>query len=187
MSSRCSSSTCLNGNCQGCRNGSKFCNDPRCFPNCPDCTGETSINCVNKRDGWDWGLIIIITALAIFLLLLAAWGWYNSSTTNKIAKESMGQNPYYYPYQYHQYPAEYYQGTYEQAPPAAANPHHRAIDASLDVNIQATDDIPIANIIPDIPPARIDGTPSVASAQAPAIPSRPASVSASKIRGPQDW
>ena len=80
MTSRCSSSSCLNGNCQGCKNGVKYCNDPRCYPNCPDCSEETSVNCVKKRDGWDLALMIIITVLSILALILIglmAWGWYN--------------------------------------------------------------------------------------------------------------
>jgi hypothetical protein len=68
--SRCSSSSCLNGNCEGCKNGVKFCNDPRCFPDCPDCEDEKKKVCVTKRDGIDWTLIIIIGILALLLLIL---------------------------------------------------------------------------------------------------------------------
>lgn len=83
MSSRCLSNSCKNGNCEGCRNGSKYCNDPRCYPNCPDCDNETQMKCVNRRDGWDWTLIIILTGLALISLLLVAWmiwGHYSAPT-----------------------------------------------------------------------------------------------------------
>lgn len=70
MSSYCLSSTCLNGNCPGCKNGSKFCNDPRCYPNCPDCSDETETECLGGRKGWDWTLIIIIGVLALLVLIL---------------------------------------------------------------------------------------------------------------------
>ena len=70
MSSRCSSSTCLIGNCQGCKDGSKFCNDPRCFPNCPDCSDETKLECFGVRNGWYCTLIIIIGVLVLFILIL---------------------------------------------------------------------------------------------------------------------
>lgn len=83
MTSRCSNSSCLNGNCQGCRNGVKFCNDPRCYPNCPDCDGESSIDCVTRRDGWDWGLLIAITALALLAIFFLAWGFFSYSKMEK--------------------------------------------------------------------------------------------------------
>ncbi len=77
--SRCLSSSCLNGNCEGCKIGVKFCNDPRCFPDCPDCSDETSSSCVNRRDGLDWTLIIIIGILTLLLLILIVIGWNNNS------------------------------------------------------------------------------------------------------------
>lgn len=75
--SRCSSVTCLNGNCQGCRNGIQYCNDPRCFPNCPDCSGKSSLKCVSRRDNWDWGLIVSILVLALVAILLLFWFNYS--------------------------------------------------------------------------------------------------------------
>lgn len=70
MSSYCSSPSCLNGNCPGCKKGSKYCNDPRCYPDCPDCSGETNLECLGGRNGWDWTLIIIIGILALLVLIL---------------------------------------------------------------------------------------------------------------------
>lgn len=77
MSARCSSMTCLNGNCQGCRNGTRYCNDPRCYPNCPDCEGITSEKCESKRSGTEWGLQIAITVLAVVALGLMLWGYFS--------------------------------------------------------------------------------------------------------------
>jgi len=70
MSAYCSSPSCLNGNCPGCKNGSKFCNDPRCYPDCPDCSGETELECLGGRTGWDWTIIIIIGILVLLVLIL---------------------------------------------------------------------------------------------------------------------
>ncbi len=88
MSSRCLSSECLNGNCEGCKNKSKFCDDPRCFPNCPDCSGETSSTTVPKRTGLDWAIIIIIGVLSVALLvLLVIIGWRWSCSGDKVTKK----------------------------------------------------------------------------------------------------
>ena len=64
MSSRCSSDSCVNGNCVGCKDGSLFCNDPRCYPDCPDCPKEDNNNS-------DWVLILIILILVGVLLIFA--------------------------------------------------------------------------------------------------------------------
>lgn len=72
MSNRCSTSTCLNGNCPGCKNGVLFCEDPRCFPNCQDCNTNTASNS-------NWILITVILILLGILLLLAVvvgFGWF---------------------------------------------------------------------------------------------------------------
>lgn len=34
---RCEDDSCQDGNCIGCRNGVRWCEDPRCHPNCPNC------------------------------------------------------------------------------------------------------------------------------------------------------
>lgn len=72
---RCSNILCENGNCIGCKNGQLYCQDPRCFPNCPNCENTTD-DCVNTKDGWDWALLIIILSLSLVLLLLLAWTWW---------------------------------------------------------------------------------------------------------------
>ncbi len=82
MSARCSTVTCLNGNCQGCRNGSRFCNDPRCYPNCPDCEGITEKRCKNMRSSMEWGLIIAITVLVLIAIGLLLWSYFSSRRQN---------------------------------------------------------------------------------------------------------
>ena len=97
MSSRCLSSSCLNGNCEGCKNKVKFCNDPRCYPDCPDCSDETSSSCVNRRDGWDWTFLAIIGALALVLLIILlymGWGTFNNGTNNESSTLYVPTNEY---------------------------------------------------------------------------------------------
>ena len=90
MSARCSSATCLNGNCQGCRNGTRYCNDPRCYPNCPDCEGITSKKCESKRSGMEWGILIAIAVLALAALGLMLWGYFSYRRQLK-AQEGEGE------------------------------------------------------------------------------------------------
>ncbi len=187
MSSRCSSSTCLNGNCQGCRNGSKYCNDPRCYPNCPDCSGETSINSISKRSTWQWILLVIITVLAVFLLILIVWGMYSSSDKDDSVQDQ--DQGVYYPQDYYQYQQQYQQPQYqeqqlEQAPPSISTyrPYEREIDASLDVD-SAGSDIPMTTMLPDVSSVDLSNlsTPTVSSAKP--APMRQINVPDTKIRG----
>lgn len=86
MSNRCMSETCLNGNCPGCKNGEKYCEDPRCYPDCPDCSGETKLYCLGGRTGWDWTLIIIIGVLVLLVLVLfivMGVRWRSQKTTTE--------------------------------------------------------------------------------------------------------
>ena len=68
--SSCQSPTCQNGNCEGCKNGKTWCNDPRCFPYCRDCqlpkNHETNANIVV------WLLFSLLGA--IFIILLVGYG-----------------------------------------------------------------------------------------------------------------
>ena len=80
MSSRCvSSPTCPNGNCVGCRNGSLFCNDPRCYPDCPDCNIKVG------NSNWVLNMIILIL-LGVLLIVsfIVIYDWYKSR--NKAAE-----------------------------------------------------------------------------------------------------
>jgi len=72
MTDYCLSSNCLNGNCIGCQNGKQYCNDPRCFPNCPNCPVEN-----NKRNIWDWILVGVIIVLIILIIILFVFSFSN--------------------------------------------------------------------------------------------------------------
>ena len=66
MSNPCvASSNCINGNCPGCRNGTSYCNDPRCYPNCANCTTS-----VPNNNNW-----IIITIILVLLGVLLVLGF----------------------------------------------------------------------------------------------------------------
>ena len=66
MSNPCIPSTnCINGNCPGCRNGTSYCNDPRCYPNCVNCTTS-----VPNNNNW-----IIITIILVLLGVLLVLGF----------------------------------------------------------------------------------------------------------------
>ena len=89
MTSRCSINTCINGNCPGCKNGQPFCNDPRCFPNCPDCSEETELEFIGGRNGWDWTLISIIGVLVLLVLILfiaMRYNWRSSKRKERLRK-----------------------------------------------------------------------------------------------------
>lgn len=144
MSTRCSATSCLNGNCIGCRNGVKYCGDPRCFPNCPECTGETSLLCVNKRDNWDWTLVVIIAVLSIVLLLVLCyiiWAWYHPST-DQVSNQVPTQVPNQVYYQTPVYQTVSSPRTYQGPPPAyqmasssgtSPRTYSRSVDASLNI------------------------------------------------------
>lgn len=81
MSSRCSSENCENGNCEGCKDGELFCNDPRCYPDCPDCDTQ-----VKTRSGdWIIALIILILVgvLLVFFIILGFDYWNKRKSAAK--------------------------------------------------------------------------------------------------------
>ena len=70
MSDNCSQ----NPNAPGCINGQLYCNDPRCYPNCPNCSTTTSSG--------NWIIITIILILLGVLLVMAfiiGFDWYKKS------------------------------------------------------------------------------------------------------------
>lgn len=75
MSNRCAdTSTCPDGNCEGCKNGEIFPDDPRCYPDCPDAKVTTSSG--------NWIIITIILILLGALLVMAfivGFDWFNKS------------------------------------------------------------------------------------------------------------
>ncbi len=57
---------CPGGNCEGCRDGARFCEDPRCSPNCKDC--EPSQN---------RGLFVfIVIVILIFVIIFGYVIWH---------------------------------------------------------------------------------------------------------------
>ncbi len=81
MSDRCSSDSCLNGNCEGCKGGVLFCEDPRCYPDCEGCPEKSNNNTS------DWILITIILVLAGILLVLAIITGFDYWNQSKMAAE----------------------------------------------------------------------------------------------------
>jgi len=62
------------GNQVGCLNGQVNCNDPRCYPNCPNCSTTTSSG--------NWIIITIILILLGVLLVMAfiiGFDWYKKT------------------------------------------------------------------------------------------------------------
>ena len=63
-----------NPNGEGCRDGQVYCNDPRCYPNCPNCSTTTSSG--------NWIIITIILILLGVLLVMAfivGFDWYKKT------------------------------------------------------------------------------------------------------------
>ena len=61
--SHCAASNCKNGNCIGCKDGKKWCDDPRCYPYCRDC------NLTPSSDGLGY-LILLIIAIGIITIIV---------------------------------------------------------------------------------------------------------------------
>jgi len=78
---KCSDPSCLNGNCEGCKDGQKFCNDPRCYPNCPDCPKSSS------STSGDWVIILIILILAGVLMIMGILTGFDYWNKTKQAAE----------------------------------------------------------------------------------------------------
>ena len=82
MSNRCAdSTTCPQGDCIGCAKGLAFCDDPRCYPNCPGC--PNTVSTTNS----DWVIITIMLVLLGIVLVLSfiiGFDWFNA---RKKAKE----------------------------------------------------------------------------------------------------
>lgn len=64
--------TCPDGNCEGCSNGIKWCQDPRCEPYCRDCEmiqdHDTAVN-------WTFAIILVgLIAIALVLIFVQLFG-----------------------------------------------------------------------------------------------------------------
>ena len=66
----CNKKTCKDGNCEGCKNHKKWCDDPRCFPHCRGCElpddHEKSANIIV------WTIILLL--VFIFVILFIGYG-----------------------------------------------------------------------------------------------------------------
>ena len=80
MSNPCAASTCLNGNCSGCKNGVLYCEDPRCYPNCSNCNTPVPSNS-------NWMLVMIILILLGILLIMSFVIGYDLYWSKKKASE----------------------------------------------------------------------------------------------------
>jgi hypothetical protein len=58
---------CSDGNCPGCKNKKKWCEDPRCTPNCPSCPMIISFEVFSNLF---FALITTIIFLGLAILLL---------------------------------------------------------------------------------------------------------------------
>jgi len=196
MSSRCSSAECLNGNCEGCKNGVKFCDDPRCYPSCPDCTGETSLHCDNKRDGWDWALIIILGVLTIILLIIIGYMMWSYGCNSSVETDIELEDTTYYPYEYQSgvLPGSNLPSTdrvsdfsnqYRQAQLASPPPPSIGVRQALDnsVNTTAGPGLPSTERLPGFPTAGLDNPANVSVGSANIAPPVKPSVSDTTIRG----
>ena len=80
MSNRCSdTSQCPDGNCVGCKNGSLFCNDPRCYPNCPDCTNDSDES-NNNADRIILIILLILAGILLILFIIAGIDYWNKTS-----------------------------------------------------------------------------------------------------------
>lgn len=59
----CERETCVNGNCPGCKDGKRWCDDPRCSPYCTGC----------KPPKQNFELVNIMFALFVFILILGVF------------------------------------------------------------------------------------------------------------------
>lgn len=76
--------TCPGGNCAGCRGGNLYCNDPRCYPNCPNCNTSPTTTTTTTSSWW---LVMIILILAILLLIFLFIMGYDYWNKHKAAME----------------------------------------------------------------------------------------------------
>ena len=60
MNKRCTSSFCKDGNCIGCKDGIRWCEDPRCHPRCEDCE--------KPRSTFKFGIIVFFIVI-IFVII----------------------------------------------------------------------------------------------------------------------
>ena len=64
---RCTGPFCTDGNCPGCKDGNKWCFDPRCAPFCPQCyiSGDKPVD--HAVSVAIFAFLAILSAIIIFL------------------------------------------------------------------------------------------------------------------------
>jgi len=66
--------SCPNGNCVGCLNGSIWCQDPRCQPNCP-----SKVCNITLYHDYNANIVIIIILICLIAILFIVWFVYGPS------------------------------------------------------------------------------------------------------------
>lgn len=66
----CLSKLCEGGNCEGCKNGETWCDDPRCTPYCRGCPVHSQI----RTGGWIVMIIIVILIIFAIIIMFALFG-----------------------------------------------------------------------------------------------------------------
>lgn len=61
---------CPDGNCTGCKDGNKWCKDPRCDPYCQDCEAPKELDLAITVTIW----IIIFILVTITIAIIALYG-----------------------------------------------------------------------------------------------------------------
>ena len=57
---------CPGGNCEGCKDGARFCDDPRCSPNCKDCEQPSNAGL----------FVFIVIIIFVFVIIFVYVIWY---------------------------------------------------------------------------------------------------------------
>ena len=72
MTDRCQSSDCPGGNCPGCRNSILYCQDPRCYPDCPGCDTKPE----GQSNWWLTAIVLVLLGVLLVLGLVVGFGWF---------------------------------------------------------------------------------------------------------------
>ena len=66
----CNNSLCKDGNCPGCSNGKRWCEDPDCFPYCRACELKK-----NHEETGNWVVgIILVVMFTFFIIAIFLYG-----------------------------------------------------------------------------------------------------------------
>lgn len=70
--SDCTSVACKDGNCEGCKDGVKWCSDTRCSPYCSGCE-------IPEHHDYAASVVIISTVISLFCIMLIILFFYGPS------------------------------------------------------------------------------------------------------------